>query len=554
MRIVVLGAGGIGGSIGARLHQSGHDVALVARGAHGEAIRERGLTFATPEERVTLRIPVYADPGAVAWTPDDVVVLAVKSQDTESAARALVAAAGPEVPVVAAQNGVANERDAGPLVRPRPRDVRDDADRAPRARRGHRPLGGGDRDPRPRSLPDGVDEVDEALAAALRDSRCESVARPDIMRWKYRKLLNNLGNAVRGAVRPRAGRRGRAVRARAARGRGRGCLRGRRDRPGRARPRTTNVGATISARAGRGCHPRRRLDLAEPGPRVRRRDRLPQRRDRAARPAVRRTDAGERADPDPDGRGRGASGRAGRDDARGAAGGAARLTSAAGTESQASAPPSTLRRPTDPPWAAGDGTPRSRARARRPSTPGCARSAPSPWASRSRRKARTRSATTTSTAVVVRARLEPYVATTVLERVADQVGEGLGQPAAVHRTPPTPSATSQPAPGGANAGAKRAPTSAKRSASGDVLAMERAALRRPTGRGAAGPRSAVADGRPPPPPSGWPPPARTPGVGGGPRAPAGCAAAPAGSVARGSHARRRHVPAPASARPAPAAR
>ena len=110
MRIVVLGAGGIGGTIGARLHQSGYDVALIARGAHGEAIRERGLTFATPEERVTLRIPVYGDPSEVAWTPDDVVVLAVKSQDTEAAARALVAAAGPDVPVVAAQNGVANER------------------------------------------------------------------------------------------------------------------------------------------------------------------------------------------------------------------------------------------------------------------------------------------------------------------------------------------------------------------------------------------------------------------------------------------------------------
>src|SRR6476620_9737939 len=108
MRVVVLGAGGIGGSIGSRLHQSGHDVALVARGPHGDAIRQRGLTFATPEERVTLRFPVYADPGAVAWTPDDVVVLAVKSQDAESAARALVAAAGPGVPVFAAQNGVAN--------------------------------------------------------------------------------------------------------------------------------------------------------------------------------------------------------------------------------------------------------------------------------------------------------------------------------------------------------------------------------------------------------------------------------------------------------------
>jgi len=45
-------------------------------------------------------------------------------------------------------------------------------------------------------FPDGTDDVDEALAAALRASRIESVPRPDIMRWKYRKLLNNLGNAV----------------------------------------------------------------------------------------------------------------------------------------------------------------------------------------------------------------------------------------------------------------------------------------------------------------------------------------------------------------------
>jgi 2-dehydropantoate 2-reductase len=45
-------------------------------------------------------------------------------------------------------------------------------------------------------FPDGTDEVDESLAAALRDSRFESVPRPDIMRWKYRKLVNNLGNAV----------------------------------------------------------------------------------------------------------------------------------------------------------------------------------------------------------------------------------------------------------------------------------------------------------------------------------------------------------------------
>jgi 2-dehydropantoate 2-reductase len=196
MRVVVLGAGGIGGSIGARLHQSGYDVALIARGAHGDAIRERGLTFATPQERVTLPIPVYAEPGAVAWTPADVVVLAVKSQDTESAARALVAAAGPDVPVVAAQNGVANERTLArwfarvhgmcvmmPTEHLEPGVVVAHS----AAATGLLDLG---------TFPRGVDGVDEALAAALRDSRCESVARTEIMRWKYRKLVNNLGNAV----------------------------------------------------------------------------------------------------------------------------------------------------------------------------------------------------------------------------------------------------------------------------------------------------------------------------------------------------------------------
>ncbi len=196
MRIVVLGAGGIGGSIGARLHQGGYDVALIARGAHGEAIRADGLTFAAPGERVTLRIPVYADPAALTWTADDVVVLAVKSQDTEQAARSLVTAAGPDVPVVAAQNGVANERVLArwfghvhglcvmmPTEHLEPGVVVAHS----AAATGILDLG---------RFPSGTDDVDDALAAALRSSRCESVARPDIMRWKYRKLVNNLGNAV----------------------------------------------------------------------------------------------------------------------------------------------------------------------------------------------------------------------------------------------------------------------------------------------------------------------------------------------------------------------
>jgi 2-dehydropantoate 2-reductase len=191
-----MGAGGVGGTIGGRLHQGGYDVALIARGAHGEAMRSHGLVLATPEERVTLRIPTYARPSEVPWTPDDVVVLAAKSQDTEGAARDLAAAAGPAVPVVSAQNGVANEPALArwfdhvhglcvmmPTAHLEPGVVVAYS----AAATGVLDVG---------RFPDGTDDVDEALAAALRASRIESVPRPDIMRWKYRKLVNNLGNAV----------------------------------------------------------------------------------------------------------------------------------------------------------------------------------------------------------------------------------------------------------------------------------------------------------------------------------------------------------------------
>ena len=57
MRYIVIGAGAVGGTIGARLHQSGCDVLLVARGAHYEALRERGLRLITPDSDQVLDIP-----------------------------------------------------------------------------------------------------------------------------------------------------------------------------------------------------------------------------------------------------------------------------------------------------------------------------------------------------------------------------------------------------------------------------------------------------------------------------------------------------------------
>src|SRR5580704_11419673 len=90
VRYVIIGAGAVGGSLGACLTTSGHNVVLVARGSHHDAIRDHGLRFETPESVEILTIPTVSDPADVGITADDVVLLAVKSQDTEGALAGLV--------------------------------------------------------------------------------------------------------------------------------------------------------------------------------------------------------------------------------------------------------------------------------------------------------------------------------------------------------------------------------------------------------------------------------------------------------------------------------
>ena len=112
MRFVMYGAGAIGGVVGARLHQYGHEVIFIARGAHYEAIRASGLRVKSPDGLVALPVAVVDAPDKVDFCAGDVVVLAVKSQDTEGALTALAAVAPSPTPVVCMQNGVANERAA----------------------------------------------------------------------------------------------------------------------------------------------------------------------------------------------------------------------------------------------------------------------------------------------------------------------------------------------------------------------------------------------------------------------------------------------------------
>ncbi|MBV8947812.1 MAG: 2-dehydropantoate 2-reductase [Solirubrobacterales bacterium] len=202
MRFVVLGAGAVGGVVGASLHQSGQEVALIARGEHYRAIREGGLTFERPGRSVTLEIPVANAPAALEWTGDEVVLLAAKSQDTAAALIDLRAAAPTTTPVVCLQNGVENERIALRLLP----NVYGAVVMAPTAHLepgvvqayGTRGVGVIDLG----RYPAGVDHLCENMASALTEAGISSRPRPDIMRFKYAKLINNLLNAVDAIVEP----------------------------------------------------------------------------------------------------------------------------------------------------------------------------------------------------------------------------------------------------------------------------------------------------------------------------------------------------------------
>jgi 2-dehydropantoate 2-reductase len=105
MKIAVVGAGGVGGYFGARLAAAGADVAFVARGAHLEAMRTKGLTVLSPLGDIRLdRVNATADPESIG--PVDVVLFAVKLYDTDAASARLGPLIGPDTVVVTLQNGV----------------------------------------------------------------------------------------------------------------------------------------------------------------------------------------------------------------------------------------------------------------------------------------------------------------------------------------------------------------------------------------------------------------------------------------------------------------
>jgi 2-dehydropantoate 2-reductase len=115
MRIAAMAAGAVGAYYGARLAAAGHDVFFIARGANLEALKTKGLKIESVHGDLHLpKVNVTDDPAQVG--PVDIVLLAVKLWDTESAAEQARPLIGPNTRLITFQNGIDSvERISGVL-------------------------------------------------------------------------------------------------------------------------------------------------------------------------------------------------------------------------------------------------------------------------------------------------------------------------------------------------------------------------------------------------------------------------------------------------------
>jgi 2-dehydropantoate 2-reductase len=200
MRFVVVGAGAIGGGLGARLAQAGHDVVLVARGEHLAAIRGGGLRVEAPDGVHVQPIAAIESVRTHRWRDGEVVLLAIKTQDAAAALAELAACAPPATPIACLTNGLEAERLAlrsfacvhavcvmSPATFVRPGVVQQWGEPV----RGIFDLGR-----YPGHPGGGTDALDAELAAAFRSAGYESEACADVMAAKRTKLLMNLSNAI----------------------------------------------------------------------------------------------------------------------------------------------------------------------------------------------------------------------------------------------------------------------------------------------------------------------------------------------------------------------
>jgi 2-dehydropantoate 2-reductase len=203
MRFVIYGVGAIGGTFAAALVRAGHEVIGIARGQMLSAIRAQGgLRFRTPELLELVQFKVVAAPAEIDYRSDDVIILAVKGQDTAEALQSLCRAGVSVQPIVCAQNGVNNERLAlrhfpnvygMTMMLPADYVTAGEVVCYATPKLGVLDIG---------RYPSGHDATATAIADAFDNAGLAAASLEHIMRSKYGKLRENLANVLEAALGP----------------------------------------------------------------------------------------------------------------------------------------------------------------------------------------------------------------------------------------------------------------------------------------------------------------------------------------------------------------
>jgi 2-dehydropantoate 2-reductase len=196
-RVIILGAGAIGGALGGHLALSGTEVVLVARPGHVNRINEKGLHFITPAGTHFLRVPAVTSPGQIKFREEDVIFLCVKSQNSEEALSELHSVIQ-NIPVFCFQNGVRNEETAsryftqvyGVMVRIGGEYITDGEITVRRDPPGWVVMG---------RYPQGLDERLKSCGDQVRQAGFRVLLSEKVMPYKWGKLMANLNNAI-GAI------------------------------------------------------------------------------------------------------------------------------------------------------------------------------------------------------------------------------------------------------------------------------------------------------------------------------------------------------------------
>ncbi len=115
MRVLIVGAGAIGGVLAVRLAAAGHTVEILARPGTAEALTKSGLRVTGAFGTHSLKLPVHASPPMAGF---DLIVLAMKTQDLPAAAREVARIIRGDIPVVTVQNGLRADSIAAEFVSP----------------------------------------------------------------------------------------------------------------------------------------------------------------------------------------------------------------------------------------------------------------------------------------------------------------------------------------------------------------------------------------------------------------------------------------------------